>query len=70
VRVDLDFEWRRQDRTAWVEYRKWEDKHIPFDPGKPWKDPPGLIEARRAFENQQQMARDKFFKEARYGGRK
>jgi hypothetical protein len=66
---DLEVQWKRKDRKAWVEYRKWEDVHIPDDPAHPLKDPPGLAEARRAFEKQQVKERELFFKKARYGER-
>jgi hypothetical protein len=50
-------EWRCADRKAWAEYRKWEDQHFPIDPTKPFKDPPGMVAARRAFEREQEISK-------------
>jgi hypothetical protein len=52
-------EWRRADRAAWAEYRKWEDKRFPTDPAKPFKDPPGMAAARRAFERTREISKAK-----------
>jgi hypothetical protein len=56
---DFEQEWRRADRKAWEEYRKWEDQRFPYDPAKPWKDPPGMVAARRAFEREQEISKAK-----------
>jgi hypothetical protein len=52
-------EWRRADRAAWAEYRKWEDRRFPIGPANPLKDPPGMAAARRAFEREQEIAKAK-----------
>jgi hypothetical protein len=52
-------EWRRTDRAAWAEYRRWEDQRFPIDPAKPFKDPPGMVAARRAFEREQEISKAK-----------
>jgi hypothetical protein len=51
------FEWRQADRKAWAEYRKWEDRRFPIDPTKPFRDPPGMAAARRAFEREQEISK-------------
>jgi hypothetical protein len=56
---DFEREWRRADRAAWAEYRKWEDRRFPIDQAKPWKDPPGMIAARRAFERAREIEKAK-----------
>jgi hypothetical protein len=50
-------EWRAADRAAWAEYRKWEDQRFPIDQAKPFKDPPGIVAARRAFEREQEISK-------------
>ena len=65
----VDKQWRRKDREEWIEYKKWENRNFPLDNDNPFKDPRGMIEARRAFEKQQIKERLKFFKAACYGGR-
>jgi hypothetical protein len=65
--VPLWREWSLLDRQAWEDYRKWEDEFFRLENGRPLKDPPGLVEARREFEKRQTIERDKFFKKARYG---
>ena len=67
TRREDDAEWLRKDRAAWVAYRRWEDKHFPFDSSAPLKDPPGMAEARRAFEKQQAVERAKFMRIRSYG---
>jgi hypothetical protein len=52
-------EWRVADRKAWAEYRKWEDRRFPIDQAKPFKDPPGMAAARRAFEREQEISKAK-----------
>lgn len=47
------------DRAAWAEYRKWEDKMFPIDHAKLFKDPPGMVAARRAFEREQEISKAK-----------
>jgi hypothetical protein len=66
TKQDFEQEWRAADRKAWLEYRKWEDKHFPVDPAKPFKDPPGMVAARRAFEREQEIskAREIWLREA------
>jgi hypothetical protein len=54
---DFEREWRAADRKAWAEYRRWEDRRFPIDPAKPFKDPPGLVAARRAFEREQEISK-------------
>lgn len=52
-------EWRKADRAAWAEYRKWEDKMFPIDHAKLFKDAPGMVAARRAFEREQEISKAK-----------
>jgi len=52
-------EWRRADRKAWAEYRRWEDQRFPIDRARPFKDPPGMAAARRAFEREQEISKAK-----------
>jgi hypothetical protein len=57
-RYDLSL-WRRADRAAWAEYRKWEDRRFPINPAHPFRDPPGMVAARRAFEREQEISKAK-----------
>ena len=56
---DFEQEWRAADRKAWKEYRKWEDQRFPINPANPFKDPPGMAAARRAFEREQEIEKAK-----------
>jgi hypothetical protein len=59
-RADDDLrEWRATDRAAWAEFRKWEDKWFPINAANPFKDPPGMVAARRAFEREQEISKAK-----------
>ena len=49
----------KEDRAAWIEYRKWEDQRFPADTAHPFKDPPGMAAARRAFEREQEISKAK-----------
>jgi hypothetical protein len=62
-------EWRRTDRAAWEEYRKWENRRFPINPANPFKDAPGMAAARRAFEREQEISKAEFILRLREASR-